>query len=58
MKQVLWSMAVVMISMLLLAGMVVYTVSVMRTVQMQILTGEHPGVMQTHRMDETLGPPA
>ena len=40
-------MAVVMLAALLLAGTVIYTVSVMRAVQMQILTGELPPVTRT-----------
>lgn len=44
MKQVIWSMAVVLVAAGILAGAVFYTVSAMRTAQLQILTGEN--VMQ------------
>ena len=40
-------MAVVLLAALILAGTVIYTVSVMRAVQMQILTGELTAVTQT-----------
>ena len=39
-KNMFWSMAAPLVAAGLLTGMVVYTVTVMRTVQMQILTGE------------------
>ena len=40
-------MAVVLIAAGILAGTVIYTVSVMRTVQMRILTGELSAITQT-----------
>lgn len=46
-KQVIWSMAVVLIAAGILAGTVIYTVSVMRTAQMRILTGELSAITQT-----------
>ena len=47
-KQVYWSMAVLLITGGLLAGMVIYTVSVMRTAQMRILTGDVTATFQDH----------
>ena len=45
-KQVIWSMAVVMVAAAILAGTVLYTVFVLRTVQMRILTGELAAITQ------------
>ena len=39
-KQMLWPLAVLLLAAGLLAGMVVYTVAVMRSAQIQIITGE------------------
>jgi hypothetical protein len=41
MKQVIWSMVAVLIAAGIFAGAVLYTVSAMRMVQLQILTGEY-----------------
>ena len=46
-KQVLWSMAVVMIAAGILAGMVIYTVSVMRAAQLRILSGDLTVITQS-----------
>lgn len=41
MKQMIWSMMAVLIAAGILAGAVFYTVSAIRTAQVQILTGEN-----------------
>jgi len=46
-KQVIWSMVVVLMAAFILAGTVIYTVSVLRTAQIRILTGEMAVVEQT-----------
>ena len=40
MKQMLLSMVAVMIAVLIFAGMILYTISVIRTAEQRILTGE------------------
>ena len=55
MKQILWSMVVVMMAALLLAGMVIYTVWVMRAAQIQILTGETVPFLQSVKKERTPG---
>ena len=45
-EQVYWSIAVLLITGGLLAGMVIYTVTVMRTAQMRILTGDITATFQ------------
>ena len=40
MKQVILSMAVVLVAAAILAGTVLYTIAVLRSMQMRILTGE------------------
>ena len=42
----IWSMAVVMVAAAILAGTVLYTIFVLRTVQMRILTGEMAVITQ------------
>jgi len=46
-KQVLISVVVVMVAAGILAGMVLYSVSLMRTVELQILTGERTSLPQS-----------
>ena len=41
MKQLIWSLAAVLVAAGILAGAVLYTVSAIRTAQLQILTGEN-----------------
>ena len=43
-KQVFWSIAALLAAAGLLVGMVVYTVTVMRAIEAQILTGEMPSL--------------
>ena len=47
-RQVFISVVVVMVAAGILAGMVIYSVSVMRSVELEILTGERANPTQSH----------
>lgn len=52
MKQALWSIAALLAAAGLLAGMVAYTVAVMRAAQIRILTGEPTSIYQEYSSSE------